>query len=215
MGLRTPMLPDAGPELRPRSSAPNSVLPLVASLVLVAVFAGALGLGQMLGLPLPWNFDWAHHNASALQRSVPTRVAISTIGVRAPVVGVGQAADGSIAAPSIDKPDETGWYRLGPTPGERGTAVIVGHVDSASRPAVFARLATLSPGTTIDIFREDRRTATFRVESVQRTPKTAFPADKVFAAGDQSRLVLVTCGGAWVGGNVGYADNVIVYAVLA
>jgi sortase (surface protein transpeptidase) len=191
------------------------MLPLVASLVLVALFAGTVGLGQMLGLPTPWTFDWSHHSATAMQQSMPTRISIPTIGVQAPVVGVGQAADGSIATPAIDKPDETGWYRLGPTPGERGTAVIVGHVDSADRPAVFARLATLSTGRTIEVMREDRRTATFRVESVQRTPKTAFPADRVFDAGNQSRLVLVTCGGAWVGGNVGYADNVIVYAALA
>ena len=49
---------------------------------------------------------------------------------------------------------------------------------------------------------------------MERSPKTSFPADKVFAATDRSRLVLVTCGGAWVGGDVGYADNVIVFATL-
>jgi hypothetical protein len=214
MGLRSPTLPDTGPAPTPRSSAPSSVVPLVASLVLVALFAGALGLGQMFGLPTPWNFHWPHGDPTVLQRSVPTQISISTLGLRAPVVSVGAAADGSIATPAIDKPDETGWYRLGPSPGERGTAVIVGHVDSAHGPAVFARLATLSPGRTIDVNREDRRTATFRVDSVQRTPKTAFPADRVFAGGDAARLVLVTCGGAWVGGGVGYADNVIVYASL-
>jgi hypothetical protein len=190
------------------------MLPLVASLVLVALFAGALGLGQVLGLPTPWSVHWPH-GATALHRSPPTRISIPTIGVRAPVVGVGAAADGSIGTPALDKPDETGWYRLGPTPGERGTAVIVGHVDSADRPAVFAKLATLRPGKTIEVVREDRRTATFRVDRVQQAPKTAFPADQVFDDTDKARLVLVTCGGSWVGGNVGYADNVIVYATLS
>jgi sortase (surface protein transpeptidase) len=212
MGLRSPALRDAGPAPTPRSSAPSSVLPLVASLVLIALFAGALGLGQMFGLPMPWNFHWSRD--PALHHSVPTAISIPTLGVRAPVVSVGTASDGSIATPTIDKPDQTGWYRLGPTPGERGTAIIVGHVDSAQGPAVFARLVTLSPGKTVDVIREDRRTATFQVESVQRAPKTAFPADKVFAGGNAARLVLVTCGGAWVGGDVGYADNVIVYATL-
>jgi Sortase domain len=213
MGLRAPTLPDTGPAPIPRSSAPSSVLPLVASLVLIALFAAALGLGQMLGLPTPWTFHWSR-DAAALQRSVPTGISIPTLGVQAPVVAVGTAADGSIATPSIDRPAETGWYRLGPTPGERGTAVIVGHVDNAQGPAVFARLSTLTPGRAIDVKREDRRTATFRVDSIQRTPKTAFPANQVFAGGNASRLVLVTCGGAWVGGQVGYADNVIVYASL-
>ena len=144
MRLRAPTLPETEP--RPRSSAPSSMLPLVAGLVLVALFAGGLGLGQMFGLPTPWDFHWSHGTAAALHRSVPTRISIPALGVRAPVVGVGTAADGSIAAPAIDKPDETGWYRLGPTPGERGTAVIVGHVDTADRPAVFAKLGALGRG---------------------------------------------------------------------
>ena len=211
MRPRASTLPDVEP--RPRSSAPSSVLPLVAGLILVALFAGAVGLGQMLGLPTPWNIHWPHSGA-VLARSVPTGISIPTLGVRAPVVSVSTADDGSIAAPALDKPDEAGWYRLGATPGERGTAVIVGHVDSADRPAVFAKLGTLGRGKTIDVNREDRRTATFRVDAVQRAPKSAFPADKVFASCDQARLVLITCGGAWVGGNVGYADNVIVYATL-
>jgi hypothetical protein len=210
MGLRPPALLETQP--RPRSSAPSSVLPLVAGLVLVALFAGALGVGQMLGLPTPWSMHWTHDGA--MHHSVPTRISIPALGVQATVVGVGRAPDGSIATPSTDTPDEAGWYRLGPTPGELGTAVIVGHVDSADRPAVFAKLGTLTKGRTIDVSREDRRTATFRVDSIERTPKTAFPADKVFASSDRPRLVLVTCGGSWVGGAVGYADNVIVYATL-
>jgi hypothetical protein len=207
----SPTLPDVEP--RPRSSAPSSVLPLVAGLVLVALFAGAVGLGQMLGLPTPWNIHWPR-SGPALHHSVPTRISIPALGVRAPVVSVGKTADGSIAAPALDRPDQTGWYRLGVTPGERGTAVIVGHVDSADRPAVFAKLGTLGRGKTIDVNREDRRIATFRVDAVERAPKTAFPADKVFGSTNRARLVLVTCGGAWVGGDVGYADNVIVYATL-
>jgi hypothetical protein len=32
---------------------------------------------------------------------------------------------------------------------------------------------------------------------------------------DVPRLALVTCGGEWLGGETGYADNVIVFAHLA
>src|SRR5215467_2282009 len=103
MGLRPPALLETQP--RPRSSAPSSVLPLVAGLVLVALFAGALGVGQMLGLPTPWNMHWTHDGA--MHHSVPTRISIPALGVRATVVGVGRAPDGSIATPSTDTPDET------------------------------------------------------------------------------------------------------------
>ena len=63
--------------------------------------------------------------------------------------------------------------------------------------------------------RADRRVATFVVESVEAFPKTAFPSDRIFEDPGAPRLALITCGGAWVGGDVGYADNVIVFARLA
>ena len=53
------------------------------------------------------------------------------------------------------------------------------------------------------------------VESVEAFPKTSFPAERVFDSTDRARLVLVTCGGTWVGGDIGYRDNVIVFATLA
>jgi LPXTG-site transpeptidase (sortase) family protein len=128
---------------------------------------------------------------------------------------VGRAADGSIATPASDPAKATGWYRLGPTPGEPGTAVIVGHVDTDSQPAVFHRLSELRKGKLIKVDREDHRVATFTVESVETFPKTSFPAGRVFDPTGRARLVLVTCGGTWVGGRIGYSDNVIVFATLA
>lgn len=199
-----------------RDSGPQSVVPLVAGLLLVALFAAGLGVGELLGLPTPWSLGGVRpSDPGVLHRSPPTQVAIPTIDVRAPVVGVGRAPDGSIATPSIDAPEEAGWYRLGPTPGERGTAVIVGHVDTANRPAVFQKLANLKHGKVVEVTREDRKVAAFSVDTVERFPKTAFPADRVFAAGDSSHLVLVTCGGPWIGGDIGYADNVVVFATLS
>jgi hypothetical protein len=198
-----------------RSSAPRSAVPLVASLVLIGLFAGALGLGQLMGLPTPWHFDPGRgSDAGVLQRSPPTRIAIPTIGVQAHIVTVAKETDGSIAAPSLNAPEQAGWYRLGPTPGEKGTAVIVGHVDTASRPAVFAKLANLKRDKVIEVTREDRKVAAFSVDSIERFPKAAFPAQRVFATGTGSHLVLVTCGGPWVGGAAGYADNVLVFAHL-
>jgi sortase (surface protein transpeptidase) len=200
------------------------VLPLVAVLVLVGLYCIGFGLGQVFGLPsLPdlsssgdsGSGDERRDSAVELRPSVPTRISIPSIGVQAKVIKVGRAADGSIATPASDPAEATGWYRLGPTPGERGTAVIVGHVDTANRPAVFHRLPELRKGTRIAVDREDHRVATFTVESVETFPKTSFPAARVFDPTDRPRLVLVTCGGPWVGGHIGYRDNVIVFATLA
>ena len=200
------------------------MLPLVALLVLVGLYCTGFGLGQIFGLPsLPGlsgvvdsqRDSAVHGSAKGLSPSIPTQISIPSLGVRAKVIKVGQAADGSIATPEADPAEATGWYSLGPTPGELGTAVIVGHVDTASQPAVFHRLPELRKGKLIEVDREDHRVATFKVESVENFPKTSFPAGRIFDSTDRAQLVLVTCGGTWVGGHIGYSDNVIVFATLA
>lgn len=195
----------------------RNALPLVASLVLIGVFTTAVGLGRALGMPLPsFSADWpGRSDVKALKPSKPTRISISSLGIRADVVEVGKADNGSIAPPVEDPARTVGWYGLGPTPGEPGTAVLVGHVDTDSRPAVFHNLRDIQVGKVIEVSRKDRRVAAFRVDAVESFPKDAFPADRVLVHSDVPRLALVTCGGEWVGGDVGYADNVIVFAHLA
>src|SRR5690606_24883458 len=112
--------------------------PLVASLLLIGVFFTAVGLGHALGMPLPsLSSDWPRSNQESMEPSKPTRVSIASLGIRADIVEVGRADDGSIAPPVEDPVNTVGWYGLGPTPGEPGTAVLVGHVDTADRAAVF------------------------------------------------------------------------------
>jgi sortase (surface protein transpeptidase) len=127
-------------------------------------------------------------------------------------VEVDRAEDGSIAPPTADPVHNVGWYRLGPTPGEPGIAVLVGHVDTNDRAAVFEKLHEVKRGQRVEVRREDRRVATFVVDSVETFPKSSFPADRVLVHDDVPRLVLVTCGGPWLGVEAGYADNIIVFA---
>jgi hypothetical protein len=189
-----------------------SSTPLVTVVVLVTVFGTAVVLGHTVGLPdlaAPSDGD-----QPGLRRSLPTRVSIPALEVRADVVEVGRTEDGRIATPPGDPIGQTGWYGFGPAPGEPGTAVIVGHVDTRTEPAVFARLASVTPGKLVEISRRDGRVATFAVDSVETFPKTAFPAERIFTPIGRPRLALITCGGRWVGRDVGYSDNVIVFATL-
>src|SRR4026209_2820496 len=123
--------------------------------MLVGLYCTGFGLGQIFGLPsLPGlsSFGDSQRDSAVggstegLSPSIPTRISIPSLGVRAKVIKVGRAADGSIDTPAADPAKATGWYRLGPTPGELGTAVIVGHVDTASQPAVFHRLGGVGEG---------------------------------------------------------------------
>ncbi len=149
-----------------------------------------------------------------LPASPPTDLTISKLDLRAPVHRVGIAPDGSIAVPELEKAGEAGWYDQGPTPGQYGPAVIVGHVDTTTGPAVFHDLRKLKDGDRVEVTREDHSVAVFEVTSVQRYDKEKLPANEVFGDFSRPNLRLITCGGRWVGGATGYADNLVVYASL-
>src|SRR5690348_14844037 len=70
-----------------------------------------------------------------LPYALPDRVRIPTIRVDAPVLPVGLDADGWVSAPPPEDPNLAGWFTGGVTPGEKGTAVVVGHVDNKQGPA--------------------------------------------------------------------------------
>ncbi|MBG0831587.1 class F sortase [Planomonospora sp. ID67723] len=150
--------------------------------------------------------------AAALPRSTPVRIRIPAIGVSAPIGTVGLEDDGTVGTPPIDHPNTTGWYKHGPTPGEAGPAVILGHVDTTTGPAVFARLRQLLPGDAIEITRRDGSTVTFIVEGIEKAPKRNFPTGRVYGALDHAGLRLITCGGDFDTRARSYTDNVIVYA---
>jgi hypothetical protein len=191
--------------------------PLSIFLVLVGIFVTGAGLGLSTG-PLSWP-DWFGDGAPprgfpVLEPSPPLRIRIQSIEVRAPVHRVGLAADGSIAVPAVDKHNEAGWFERGPSPGQFGPAIIVGHADTRTGPSVFYRLDRLRKGDTIEVTRKDRRVAIFKVNSVERFGKKALPVDRVYGDYRRPGLRLITCGGRWLGSGAGYADNIIVFASL-
>lgn len=149
-----------------------------------------------------------------LPASPPTDLSIGKLDLRAPVHRVGIAPDGSIAVPDVERAGEVGWYDQGPTPGQYGPAVLVGHVDTTSGPAVFHGLRELDDGDRIEVTREDRSVAVFEVTSIERYGKEKLPVEDVYGDFSRPNLRLITCGGRWVGGETGYADNLVVYASL-
>lgn len=184
-------------------------------LVLFGLFTIGVGLGRDRGFRLFWPKAKAPpHDFPVLDPSPPRRIKIPAIRVDAPVHGVGKESDGSIATPSLNLRNEAGWYREGPTPGQFGPAIVVGHVDSKDKPSVFYRLRELSPGTKVEIVRRDRTVAVFEVNSVEQFDKRSLPAAKVYQDYSRPSLRLITCGGNWIGGDTGYADNIIVFASL-
>jgi sortase (surface protein transpeptidase) len=140
----------------------------------------------------------------------PRRIVVPAIGVSAKVIPLGLNKDGTIQTPT--KWGVTGWYRDGPTPGQRGPAVVVGHVDSKSGPAVFYRLRALLRGDLIRIDRSDGTVVRFRVQRSEHWPKSHFPSKRVYGPTGEAALRLVTCGGSFDAATGHYLENTIVYA---
>jgi LPXTG-site transpeptidase (sortase) family protein len=156
----------------------------------------------------------AGRHVSTLPRSVPLRVRIPAIGVQAPVMAVGLNANGTVQVPPLNDHNLTGWYEYGPAPGQRGPAVLLGHVDSVTGISVFFHLKDLRKGDKIYITLADGKTATFTVDGLQRVTKTAFPTAAVYGKLSYAGLRLITCGGTFDPTTGHYADNIIVYAHL-
>jgi len=143
----------------------------------------------------------------------PVRIRIPAIGVDADMVPLGIQADGTIDVP--EDFDEAGWWADGPEPGESGPAVVLGHVDSRSGPAVFFDLRKLSPSDNIVFELADGSDVTYVVERLEQHPKSAFPTDAVYGTTSDAQLRLVTCGGDFDRSIRSYDDNIIVFARLA
>lgn len=202
--------------------------PVVAA-VLAWLLAG--GLGLMLGsvTPVP-SLHWPEfRNPFAgdpfavadpaggdwLDRSEPTRVDIDRLGVHAPLAPLGLDADGDFEVPSTRRPHEAGWFEPGPTPGEFGPAVLLGHVDTArSGPAVFFAVKRLEEGDRIEVTREDGFVVVYEVTGVESFPKRRLPYEDVFGVEPVPVLRLITCGGEFDRED-GYTENVVVFADYA
>lgn len=144
--------------------------------------------------------------------SVPVQLRIPAIGMSVSLITLGENADGTVQVPDNDR--QPGWFRLGPTPGQLGSAVILGHVDNTSGPGIFFDLRTLAAGDPVFVDRADGGTVEFVVNAVASYPHSDFPAQRVYGSHGSSALQLVTCGGIFDHATGGYLSNIVVYTSL-
>ncbi|WP_137994674.1 class F sortase [Streptomyces exfoliatus] len=166
-------------------------------------------VGRPLGAPLPP----AHRPMNPAE---PRRVEIPSLGIAAPVVGRGLDGTGAVDPPPFEMPRTVGWFRTGTHPGAAGAALFVGHVDTATRPAVFYALSSARPGATVKVTRTDGSIAVFTIDDVQVFSRENFDARKVYGRrqADRAELRLITCGGTFDRATGTYTANVVVSAYL-
>ncbi|WP_405872419.1 MULTISPECIES: class F sortase [unclassified Streptomyces] len=154
--------------------------------------------------------------ARPLGPALPLRIDIPELGVQAPVVARGLDGQGAVDPPPFDQAGVVGWYAAGVRPGAAGAALMVGHVDTETRPAVFYKLSVLRPGETIRVIRDDGRVAEFTVDDVQVQGRDRFDARQAYGQhrAGRAELRLITCGGTFDRASHTYTANVIVSAYL-
>jgi len=149
---------------------------------------------------------------SPVDRSTPVALRIPAINLAVSLSTLGLNPDRTVQVPTDFQ--EPGWFDLGPSPGQVGSAVILGHVDSYQGPAVFFRLRALHPSDQVEVSLADGMIAHFMVTTVVQYPKDQFPAEQVYASHGDSALQLVTCGGAFDTHTRSYLSNVVAYTTL-
>lgn len=145
-------------------------------------------------------------------RSVPPRqVSIPTLGLELDVRPTGLERGRQMRLPQ--DPRDLGWYRYGPAPGDRGSTVLAGHVDSREYGiGPLAALGSVRPGARVEVTLRSGRRLAYRVDSVESFDRQALPAE-VFSREGRSRIRLVTCTGAFLPESGGYQQNLVVTAV--
>jgi hypothetical protein len=198
-----------------RHRAPRPIGPAVARLVLAVVAAS----GAVLALTSPSGPAPAPASppgpvavaaAAPAVAAAPIRVRVPSVGVDSPLAPLGTDAAGALVPPEDFA--RAGWFTGGPAPGEIGPAVVAGHVDSWTGPAVFFRLHEISAGAEVLVDRADGTTVRFAVTRVARYAKDDFPTDEVYGPTTGAELRLVTCGGEFDPARRSYLENVVVYA---
>lgn len=144
---------------------------------------------------------------------IPQRLIINKIGVDTNIESVAEDTQGRMAVPK--EVNNVGWYQLGFRPGEMGNAVIDGHLDSPTAPAVFYNLTSLTPGDEITVVDGQGEQRKFIVTGIKYYPFDLLPLQEIFGPADKPHLNLITCTGIWDSINKNYSQRVVVYSEIS
>ncbi|SDN19027.1 class F sortase [Alkalicoccus daliensis] len=148
----------------------------------------------------------------APERFPPESLQIPGIDVDGPVEEVGILENGQMGVP--DSAEGIGWFAPGVKPGEQGNAVLAGHVDSRSGPAVFYDLKEMSAGDEVQVTDNEGNELTFEVTRVVSYDRKEAPLEEIFGRSEKRNLNLITCTGTFNQEEGTHDERLVVYTEL-
>ncbi|MDQ7808229.1 class F sortase [Amycolatopsis sp. A133] len=111
--------------------------------------------------------------------------------------------------------DEAAWWgsKLGAA---QGVALLSGHVNWKGKKGPFTELWQVKPGQEVKLTDTAGGAWVYRIDVTETIHKTelAGRSEQLFNPDGPHQLLLITCGGEYVGGSEGYEDNRVVTASL-
>jgi sortase (surface protein transpeptidase) len=184
-------------------------------LLLLCLYGSSQAVGYRMGQHPIANVGPASASSMAGSMDRPTRLIIPAIHLDAAVEMVGLKADGDLDTPGEYPLDDVGWYKMGPVPGARGSAVIDGHLDRpGGSPAVFWYLHRLQARDDVTVFTSRGKTLHFHVTHVQAYQTQNAPLQAIFGDMSGNYLNLITCAGDWIPTEHQTTQRLVVYTSL-
>ncbi|MFC5402814.1 class F sortase [Cohnella soli] len=126
------------------------------------------------------------------QPLLPDTIWIPSVQIKSKVEPVGVLDNGQMDVP---KSPEIVGVLASVKPGQPGNAIIAGHVDNYTGPAIFYGLKRLKPGHPIVLSNTSGQYLVFSVVSVETFDTAKAPVERIFGKTDEARLNLITCTG--------------------
>lgn len=142
----------------------------------------------------------------------PSTIEIPALDINTDIEKVGTLKNGQMGVPK--GMDTVGWFGDGAKPGSPGNAVMAGHVDSKTGPAVFYKLEDLDKGDEVIVKDKDGKTLTFEVTGKEKYDRKNAPVDKIFDYSYGSKLNLITCTGNFNREEGTHEERLVVYTEL-
>ncbi len=144
------------------------------------------------------------------EKELPKILNIPKLGINAKVQYVGLNSTDEMDVPSNN--NDVAWFNLGAIPGEKGSAVIAGHLNGRSgEPAIFWDLHKLKTGDDLYVVDNSGNKKYFQVVSIKKYKTNSAPMEKIFGLNNEIYLNLITCGGAWDRAENTYNERLVVF----